>query len=329
MKRMRAIIIAVWSLVTACGMVAIEQVADSSVDATTLDAGDNDMGVGGPDAGPGDAGPDDAGPDDAGPGDAAPDGGPDTGPDVGTDGGPDAGPSFIPCPVDDPNTLFLFDMNTTESVVGGHMGALFGTGTLADIDGAPCGRAFEGGVAGAFTLDFDASFAVATGALDFWLFLPALAGIVPMGIFGHDAFGSAPNHMALILTAERQLAMRWQGLVGSENVWVCSEPLPSAELDGWSHVGINFGNAGPALFVNGVEQDNADDATFPGLMPRCGTGPLRPAGFTGNVNPIVFGATDHASVEGDFAPLQQFATGTRIDHVRLSSVARDFSGYMR
>lgn len=263
---------------------------------------------------------------DAEPLDASMDGGNDAALDAGTDvpvdafdAGTDAGPPPLACPILDTNAVFLFDFETITDLVTGVNGIHSGTGIISGD--SPCG----GGVLDVplglnhFRIPDRDTFQLSEGSIDFWAKLPAVAQFE--AILSRDASGRAlPGHIGVFYTAEGEIVVRNQTTINSG---ACSG-AGTVPADTWVRIGIHFGTGGVALYINGERRSRAGSYEFlAGVTSSC-EDPIT-VGIAGNANPFVLGANMGTSAEGSHLPISQPYEGLQLDHLRLSSVRRDYT----
>lgn len=264
-----------------------------------------------------DAGPNDAGTDTFS--DAGPDGGPDpdAGPEPDAGPGPDAGPTPLACPSGD---TVLFD-DFERDVAGSRVLV----GATIDSLAPRCGsRSVEITTAnGLFRYATEEAFNSSSGSLDFFMKLPSGTFAATEYVVARDAVGTESNHFSAFIF-ENRLIVRAQttGLT----VHACSAALPR---DTWLRVGINWGEGGLELWTNRERASATDTVNFEGRSGVCGTGADLSVGLSG-LNPLVFGARQSRSGEGPDHTIPSKLKNTsfdglRIDHVRWSSVRRDYT----
>lgn len=259
------------------------------------------------------------------------DGGPDTGRPV--DGGrlrTDGGGGTGRCAPPDDGTVALWDFESglpseLIDVAGGHDGTLTaGAGAVASIDGCGSALSFAGSEPPAHGIvPDDAAFDLAVGSLDFWLHLDGDFGddtAPTRGILSRDAMDSSrPGHMTVFATGGGSVVFRLQSPAG--DVLLCSDPIPRRT---WTHVGIVFGPPEAELFIDGTRATRTDSTWVP-LLGSIQCGIDGAGGIDGNDNPLVVGAASWLSREGAADAISSHIAPAAIDHVRLSSVRRDFS----
>ncbi len=296
--------------------------ADAGVDRADTgaqDSGPEDLGIG--DADPGDNGLNDLGTADLGPPDLGVDGGemPDIGIDTGIDGGVDAGGCVQML---DPTTVALYTLDgDATDLSGAHPGNLNGN---TDFEPGPagCGQALglsnAGVVQGHLSIPHAQPFALASGAIDLWVY-PNINGRA-MGVLTKDAQG-ASDAFGLFVACSGHLVANLR--VGDSNYYQCStQPLPS---NSWSHIGLNFGAGGFALYIDGGQAQGAQSqGLFGGNCNEtitCGTSTT--AGLQNSTQPWILGASSHDSPNGSGNLSLPLRAG-RVDNLRLSSAPRIF-----
>lgn len=270
-----------------------------------------------------DAGRPDAGTPDAGPPDAGP-------PDAGT---PDAGPPPL-CPDADDDTLALFRFQlptppsrVLEDDVGRHDGMVSEPDEWRRRTGPPgCGAAIAFGTTGLYGVVPDSpEWDLDEGSIDFWFRFTAGAE-THLGLLSRDAEGQAlPGHVSVALSANRTLVARLQST--TDEVYLCSD-APMSPLR-WHHVGLSFG-AEPALWVDGALATGPETVRIeqPGFVDDVPCGGAFSGGISGNDNPWVIGASTTFAREGEGQPVTSPFVNGAIDHLRISSVTRDFSRFV-
>jgi len=234
------------------------------------------------------------------------------------------------CPETDDDTIALWDFESglptsMVDVAGGHDGTI-ASGAMGTPSVGGCGTAllFGGSDPPAHVEVPDSpEFDLSVGSLDFWLRFDGeiTNNDAPMrGIISRDAmFTETDGHLAVMLTGDGTIVARIQ--TGSPHIYQCSERIARGT---WTHVGIVFGPPVAGLYVDGRRATRTDTITVPLLGDlQCGTNGS--AGIAGNDNPFVFGAGAWSSAEGSATPLDGYLAPAAIDHVRLSSVRRDFT----
>jgi hypothetical protein len=221
--------------------------------------------------------------------------------------------------------LYTFDDDPVGVIVDAQ-GANSATivGTVAYVDGPipTCGPAirFSAAVQGYGIIADDPAWQLTDGSVDFWFrassFPPSLAGLV-----SRDGGGtSTPGHLGVFLDSTGRVGFRLQEMDAVETFGggVCSE-AGAVALNEWNHLGLNFGSAGPELWLNGTALD------APGMLDTviCQTG--NAIGINGNTNPWTVGINSGSSEDGTGLPVTQPFDGA-MDHLRISAIRRDFSG---
>ena len=97
---------------------------------------------------------------------------------------------------------------------------------------------------------------------------------------------------------------------------------------GWHRVGINFGTGGVELWIDGVRQGRSGDVMYRGVLFPCDTVPSE-LGLVGADNSFVAGALQIFRDPGSHLPLSRPYNDLDIDHLRLSSVRRDYGREIR
>ena len=251
---------------------------------------------------------------DAGEPDAAPDAAP-------PDAAADAGDDLCPDADEDTIALYRFDPagNLTDSA-GDHDGELVGPALQTPDGQAGCGQvvAFAAGGSSFIEVDPSDDFDLAIGSID--LFVRAGPLGTERGIFSRDAIGVGTGHLTALIDEDGRFVVRLQA-IGNEDV-ICSDAL--AVPGQWHHLAINFGAPRAELYLDGVLGTTDDAVTIldTGNF-TCNTD--HPEGIATEGLPWVFGAENTASDTGDTDDAAGFFDGGAIDHVRVSSVRRDFS----
>lgn len=228
----------------------------------------------------------------------------------------------------DPWTLGLFTFqDVTATTVNDEQNAGDGTirsGPASYVSSAPgCAMAWRGNGSVSLVAPNVAAWKQATGSLDFILRVPDMAAETAMQVpFSRDAQGSADGHIVVAVTPTQRLVVRFQSTVAE--VYRCSPVLAAGD---WVHIGINWGAPDLEVFVDGSEADFVGNVPFSsdGDIVSCTDGALS-LGFNGNDEPWVFGANQWTSTAGTADSITQpLKSAAAIDHVRISSVRRDFT----
>jgi len=227
--------------------------------------------------------------------------------------------------------LYTFDQDQGRAqvadVVGNHNGSVQ-LGLAATVDGPDgCDRAFSFGSDDQYiVIDDSPDWDLEVGSVDLWLWLPAeLANNI--GVFSRDLDQrQAPGHISFFVDIEGRAVLRVQPqddeLENSNDAVACS--AAALPLEQWVHLGINFGPPAVELFVDGqLATGEGPDAIIGGW--DCG----QPGeyGIAGNDLPWVVGRSTFRSLEV-LGTLEFPASGGAIDHLRISSERRDFSGLL-
>ena len=222
--------------------------------------------------------------------------------------------------------LYTFDGRDGADATGRHDGVVVDPAGHVEWPSGPpgCEGAFglvrpcsDGHVEVGHSSDWDA-----VAAVDFWV-RPGPTRGNDEGLVTRDASGtSRSGHFAASLAVDGRLVVRLQST--SDELRLCSSsPLPEGV---WVHVGVNLGEPGAELWVNGVI-DHGDgymsDSDY--TIPCEAEVPARPFDIAGNENAWVMGAANWGEAEGSTGVVTHHACGSAIDHVRLSSVRRSFS----
>lgn len=222
--------------------------------------------------------------------------------------------------------LYTFDSDEGRVRIADQVAGFDGrvSGMARTVDGpAGCDRAlrFE---AGQFLAINDSDrWELDVGSIDLWLWLPVeLKGNI--GVLSRDErVREEPGHLSLFVGADgrAQLLMQAKNRTDdhSADVVSCSAaPLPREE---WVHLGMNFGPPQVELFVDGILADAQGAHTISDAW-SCG----QPGdfGIAGNNLPWVAGASAIESND-ELEDLVYPATGCAIDHLRFSSVRRNFA----
>ncbi len=235
--------------------------------------------------------------------------------DGGFDAGVDSGPDDPRCPASADGVVALYTfagvdgVASVPDVVGGHDGQVQ-NGTASVWSGPRgCGEAFRmpSATTRYVAVPDSEAWDLPEGSADFW-FIRLSGAPTRAGLLARDAFGtSEPGHMRVVIEGDGRLLFRIQN-AGTTELYA-SPPAPGA----WHHVGVNWGAAGLELWFDGVMADSNPEARS----------------IDGNDNPWVIGADLWNGVDGSFPPerVNSISTNTGIDHVRISSVRRDFSSY--
>lgn len=260
-----------------------------------------------------------------------------------SDGGPadpgvlDSGPvGSLACPRPDADTVALYTFDKDDGAVitdasGMHDGVLQGapmTPVTASREGCgnamhfPVGPMVHVGVADSMAWDLK------IGSLDLWV-SPTAEQDVVHGIISRDAADDLlPGHFALFQWSVPDgdiFVVRFQTMGdGGLGTFLCSDqPLAPGV---WTHVGINFGEPGVELWVDGVRASAVRDLDVFGEDVSCNPS-LVIRSIDGNDNPWGFGIDTSGSSEGTLGNPRQPFQGGAIDHVRISRDRRNFEPY--
>jgi hypothetical protein len=207
--------------------------------------------------------------------------------------------------------LYPFDPDVDSldltDVVGDHAGTI-GGGMAEWVSGpAGCGTAIQFPAPVVGHLPDSPSWDLATGSIDLWIRAPSTPDYND-SVLSRDAGGTAlPGHFLLDINMAGALSVRMQNEGG--DFYYCGEtPL---SVGRWVHVGMNFGPPEAELWLDGE------------IAEGCAGGTDR--GIDGNDNPWVLGANNANSSEGTSDIITNHLDGVALDHLRISSVRRDFS----
>ncbi|TDJ38602.1 MAG: DUF4347 domain-containing protein, partial [Gammaproteobacteria bacterium] len=147
----------------------------------------------------------------------------------------------------------------------------------------------------------DPSYLIDEGSIQLWFYT---ADVTQDGyLFSKDASGTVSGgHVQIGVNAASHVIVRLQDTATSYNV----ESTTALTANEWHHVVFTFGSGGMQLYVDGQLVDT--DAYTGGL----GTS----SGGTGNIEPIVIGASSQTSVSGTANPTNLHFDG-RIDEVAM------------
>jgi hypothetical protein len=221
--------------------------------------------------------------------------------------------------------LYPFDGDEGRSqvadAVGDHNGSVQ-QGLVTTVAGPEgCGRAFAFGEQRYVVIDDSPSWDLEAGSIDLWLWLPAEltdhAGVLSRDQQNRDD----PGHFTLFVDDAGHALARVQPASesGELDALPCSEAVLPREQ--WLHIGVNFGPPEVELYIDGELVEGLGPST---LRDECGQN--GPFGIAGNDLPWVLGRATHHS-EGILDTLELPATGFAVDHVRISSVRRDFAAF--
>jgi hypothetical protein len=252
-----------------------------------------------------DAGPEDAGPEDAGR---------DASDDVGVDAPVDAGAA---CVIDTTDVVAWYDFSPDaplEDVVGvaplqrapGDSEPLCSGGPVGSCESS---LAFSACSASYLVAPDTSALAVPNGSFDLYLRLSESS--TEEGVVCRDR-GGPGGHICLWRTADDVLVLRQQQPSGQFAIR-CAGPLPRDE---WVRVGVNFGEAGPELWVDGVL--GALDRPVRILLSEftCGFGDVR-SGLEPGVD-LILGANNANTIPD--LPARNLAIGS----LRFSRVTRRY-----
>lgn len=197
------------------------------------------------------------------------------------------------------------------------------TGNVARVEGPEgCGQAVvfpQGDPRGYLVVAPSSAFALPSGSLSFWVWLPPPPGpVFRVGILSRDAtLETTKGHFTVYWTGPGYLSVRLQGANAGGSR--CTARVMPTET--WTHVGINFGDGPLELYINGIEENSRNEAIF---VPTAPCGSETSDGLGGNANPWVFGANNDGSMDGLADAPSDFAASVRLDEILLSSQRRAF-----
>jgi hypothetical protein len=226
--------------------------------------------------------------------------------------------------------LYTFDEDQGRAqvadVVGSHNGAVQ-LGLVVTVDGPEgCDRAFSFGSQGQYiVIDDSPDWDLEVGSVDLWLWLPAQL-VDNIGVFSRDVDQRrAPGQISLFVDVEGRAVLRVQPqddeLDNSNDAVACSAAPLAREQ--WVHLGVNFGPPAVELYVDG--QLAAGEGAH-AIIAGWDCGQPGEYGIAGNDLPWVVGRSTFRSV-GVLETLEFPASGCAIDHLRISSERRDFTGW--
>ncbi len=218
--------------------------------------------------------------------------------------------------------IAAYSMDTQASELVDRVGAHPGTVANGPLEVAGvCGQALEFGGTARVVIPDSQDWQLTSGSVDFWAYFGVALPTLYDGVVSRDALGRVfPGHLAVVRSFSGQLGVRIQGNVTS---MLCSNSAMPTER--WVHIGFNFGEPGPELYVNGVSQagEGSVQVNENGATVRCND--PAPVGIAGNANPWVLGIGSLASDDGGAGPNFGPMEGGRIDEFRISRERRDFS----
>ena len=239
-------------------------------------------------------------------------------------------------PAGTPDTIALFTFDSPSWLtdeVGSIVATLSpGAGGTVHAATGPCGAlclAFTDSTANAYVEIPDRDvWDLTVGSVDLYVRLDrqlSPSAGAAQTILSRDARGIAnPGHFNLWYDpVEGRLAVRIQG-AGPVTEVACSDA--NLDLSSWTHVGVNFGSGGLALYINGeLQSDRVGVAARP-FGSSCGLSGADP-GIAGNDNPWAIGVGTTDSEEGSVRPAWGPIGRGAVDHLRISGARRDFSRY--
>ena len=233
-------------------------------------------------------------------------------------------PTCIDDPLADPEALavYSFDDDRGTSIAsdarGAHDGILGDAIFVSGPQGCGAALAFDS-AEDVVVIPDSPDFDLVEGSVDVYL---RHEGTEAFRVFlSRDAVDTArAGHFTAALLADHRVAVRIQHM--DLQAHVCSQPLTANQ---WHHVGINFGSPGIQIWVDGAPSEATGESS---ALIRCGEdAPLGLAGARGeNDNPWYLGASRGFAPEGETVPATDPFIGA-MDHLRLSTVRRDFSPY--
>ena len=241
----------------------------------------------------------------------------DAGDDAPFDGGPPPPPG---CPDPDGDTVFLFDFDSDTDRASAIEGELVEPASLASGD-SPCGGGTlqTAGSPGRFRVPNRPAFDLASGSMDLWV-KPGAPSTRTGALIGRDETDrDSPGQFSLFIENNRLILRMQDPVTTPRDLIYCSPPLREGE---WARVGVNFGGS-VSLYVNGELQTDRDVLLF--TNPHFCESSSMPRSIRGNTNPFVMGASMHMSMPGTDEPIGFASDDLEIDHVRLSSVQRDYT----
>jgi hypothetical protein len=223
--------------------------------------------------------------------------------------------------------LYPFDSDGGTSRITDAVGANHGVSNdpLATTAGpAGCGDALSFPAPTPIVIADDPDWQLFEGSLDLWIRQEAPA-TQSMGLVTRDALGTElPGHFSLMLDGGDRVFVRIQDLEVDSvpHTLICAnQPL---DIGRWTRVGVNFGPPRNELWIDGQPQAGTGSVRF-GATNTHDCGPVATGGIAGNNNPWVVGASSHGSEEGESEALLAPLTGVSLDHLRISSIRRDYS----
>lgn len=228
----------------------------------------------------------------------------------------------------DKDTLLLYAFSgsgatvTVTDATGKHPGTIVETGPARVSGKSGCGKAmsFSDTTPISYVETKDSpDWDLAHGSVDFWVRFDTSG--TNEGVFSRDASGTTnPGHISVLRLCTGALYLRLQRSA-TEEYTRCTSPLAK---ETWYAVGVNFGQGGLELWVNGNKATSTTTIT-------CGTdtypcGGATDAGIDGNDNPWILGTLAWTSEEGKATPVKNPLSG-RIDSFRVSKTRRSYLNF--
>jgi hypothetical protein len=239
-----------------------------------------------------------------------------------------------PLPVSTANDVadYEFEMNLLDSTANHHDGTVTGPGVTYRNGPQGCSMAvsFASANQSYVVVGYSPQFDLANGSIDFE-FRPPSPFTTPLAnaqaIFSRDGTGVTSGALTVYLSCDGFVIGKLTS--GGMTSYICSR-FSVMQFGGWRLIGINFGgNPHPfEMFIDGFPMTSTQSLGLGGAgcaqTVTCG-GAANNGPFSGNTQPIVFGASIENATTGMSNNPSDFFTGS-LDALRVVNVQRNFFG---
>lgn len=256
-------------------------------------------------------------------------------PDTSVDTTADSALSIAPCSnLLDPATVALYTFeggygaNRVQDETGDHDGSYIGS--MSKISGPTgCGNAVDFGAGEYATVPASSAWNLSVGSVSLWArFADSVSGAT-QGVLSRDASssasGSQKGHFNIMRDGPLgRIIVRLQDAAGDDHYFCSDDVVPFGT---WVEIAVNFGPPQVELYIDGVRATSSDTVTptFNVAQPPAPCNPSYTGGIDGNNEPWLLGASAAGSEEGSVEPIGGWMTNGAIDHLRISSMRRDFA----
>jgi hypothetical protein len=155
-------------------------------------------------------------------------------------------------------------------------------------------------------------------SVDLWFRFDSTTPAQAAALLSRDAnMTTMPGHLALYRLCNDAVYLRLQHAKGE--IELCTKPTSKGI---WHHVGVNLGQPGVELIVDGAPASASAGVTCGSHTFNCGVPGA--ADITGNANPWAVGASSSTSSEGKLDTVINQLHGA-VDSLRISKVRRTFT----